>query len=135
MEALTTGELADEAGVNVQTVRYYERRGLMPEPPRTPSGYRQYGADDLRRLRFIKRAQAVGFRLAEIEELLSLRVTEDGRCGEVEERADRAIRRIEEQLEQLSRMRRALVSLVEACREREPTDECPVLEALEVGDE
>lgn len=135
MEALTTGELADEAGVNVQTVRYYERRGLMPEPPRTPSGYRQYGADDLRRLRFIKRAQAVGFRLAEIEELLSLRVTEDGRCGEVEERADRAIRRIEEQLEQLSWMRRALASLAEACREREPTDECPVLEALEVGDE
>lgn len=131
MEAMTTGELANGAGVNVQTVRYYERRGLLPEPPRTSSGYRQYGPDDLRRLLFIRRAQELGFQLAEIKELLSLRVREDGSCGEVQERAEGAISRIEEQLRQLTRMRSALASLAEACERQEPTAECPILEALE----
>lgn len=131
MDTMTTSELASGAGVNVQTVRYYERRGLLPEPPRTRSGYRQYRPDDLRRLRFIKRAQDLGFRLAEIAELLSLRVWADGSCGEVQDRAEGAISRIDEQVEHLTRMRQALASLVRACRQREPTGECPILEALE----
>ena len=135
METLTTGELAEGAGVNVQTVRYYERRGLLPEPPRTPSGYRQYRMGDLRRLRFIKRAQELGFRLAEIEELLSLRVEAGQSCAEVQERAESAIRRIDQQLEQLSRMRGALSALTDACRAQVPTDECPILQALETEDE
>ena len=134
METMTTGELADGAGVHVQTVRYYERRGLLREPPRTSSGYRQYGPEDLRRLRFIKRAQALGFQLAEIEELLSLRVDEDGGCQEVQERAEGAIERIRTRMNQLERMRRALSKLVEACGRSEPTAECPILEALEGDD-
>ena len=68
------GEFAHDAGVNVQTVRYYERRGLLPEPDRRPSGYREYGPDALDRLHFIKRAQELGFTLTEIRELLALRL-------------------------------------------------------------
>lgn len=135
METLTTGELAEGAGVNVQTVRYYERRGLLPEPPRSSSGYRQYGSEHLDRLRFIRRAQEVGFQLSEIEELLSLRVEPDGTCGEVQERAEEAVERIDEQMAQLTRMRKALRSLLEACHRQEPTDECPMLKALEDRDE
>lgn len=133
MEKLSTGELADEAGVNVQTVRYYERRGLLPEPPRTPAGYRQYRPRDLQRLRFIRRAKRLGFRLSEIEELLGLRVR-DTNCEAVQSRAEKTIARIEEQMQELERMRVALRRLVEACRKREPTGECPILEDLEVED-
>lgn len=133
MEKLSTGELADEAGVNVQTVRYYERRGLLPEPPRTPAGYRQYRPRDLQRLRFIRRAKRLGFRLSEIEELLGLRVR-DTNCEAVQSRAEKTIARIEEQMRELERMRGALRRLVEACRNREPTGECPILEDLEVED-
>lgn len=131
MENLTTGQLAERAGVNVQTVRFYERRGLLPEPPRSPAGYRLYRRRDLQRLRFIRRAQTLGFRLAEIEELLDLRVREDGSCGAVQARAEAAIARIDEQVEQLARMHGALTSLLRACRQRKATGECPILESLE----
>ena len=131
MENLTTGQLAEEAGVNVQTVRYYERRGLLPEPPRSPAGYRQYRPHDVVRLRFIRRAQTLGFRLSEIEELLDLRVREDGTCDAVQARAEAAVARIDTQIEMLARMREALAALLEACRAREPTGECPILEKLE----
>ncbi len=131
MRTLTTGELAEQAGVNVQTVRYYERRGLLPEPPRTPSGYREYGPGDLRRLRFIRRAKSLGFRLSEIETLLNLRVEENRSCDAVQDRAAEALARIDEQVEQLHQIRRALSSLVDACRKQEPTGDCPILETLE----
>lgn len=134
MEILSTGELARGAGVNVQTVRYYERRGLLPEPPRSASGYRQYRPTHLHRLLFIKRAQELGFKLSEVEDLLSLRVRPDGSCGEARERALDAVARIDEQVAQLTRMRGALSSLIGACERQEPTGECPLLEALEVDD-
>jgi DNA-binding transcriptional MerR regulator len=79
MNALRTSDVAKEGGVNLETVRYYERRGLLPKPPRTPAGYRTFGTDAVRRLRFIKRAQDLGFSLKEIKELLALRV--DARTG------------------------------------------------------
>lgn len=134
MSEMTTGELAEGAGVNVQTVRYYERRGLLPEPPRTDAGYRQYGPSDLRRLRFIRRAQDLGFQLSEVENLLSLRVRQGESCGRVQARAEAAIARIDEQIDDLTRMRSALGRLVEACHRQQPTDECPILEALEDDD-
>ena len=86
MERYTTGQLSKLAGVGVETVRYYERKGLLPVPPRSRSGYRQYDSEALRRVAFIRRAQGLGFTLAEIDELLSLRVTRDT-CSKVEAQA------------------------------------------------
>jgi Hg(II)-responsive transcriptional regulator len=131
MHALTTGDLACAAGVGVETVRYYERRGLLPAPARTDAGYRQYEPDAVRRIRFIKHAQALGFTLDEIAELLALRVDPAGNCDAVQVRAERAMERIDVKLGQLHRMRSALAQLVDSCRHAGPTSECPVLEALE----
>jgi DNA-binding transcriptional MerR regulator len=85
---LTIGKLASAAGVNTQTIRYYERSGLFPVPARTPGGYRQFGPDELRRLRFIRRAQGLGFSLTEIRELLGLRVHDPRSCGAVTRRVE-----------------------------------------------
>ncbi len=126
-------EVAREAGVGVETIRYYERRGLIPNPPRSASGYRQYEPDAVRRIAFVKRAQGLGFTLVEIEELLGLRVT-PGTCTAVEEQATRTIARVDERLRDLRRMRAALSDLVEACRSRTNSGECPILSALDAGE-
>jgi Hg(II)-responsive transcriptional regulator len=131
METLTIGQLAKQAGVNVETVRYYERRSLLPEPPRTAAGYRQYSAEALRRIGFIRRAQELGFTLQEIGGLLALRVEPEANCDAVEGQAEDAIARIEEKITQLERMRGALHDLAAACRARESSSDCPILEALE----
>src|SRR5467141_4177054 len=88
MKHLTIRHLAKEAGVNLETVRYYERRGLLPRPPRSTSGYRLFPAEAARRLKFIRRAQALGFSLAEIVELLSLRVSRRTTSGDIRARAE-----------------------------------------------
>ena len=129
-KALRIGEVAGRAGVNVQTLRFYERRGLLPEPPRRASGYREYAPESVRRVRFIKRAQEIGFTLAEVEELLRLR--EDPRipCREVRATAETKIADIEEKMRRLRAMRAALAALVESCvANRE--HHCPLLEALD----
>jgi MerR family mercuric resistance operon transcriptional regulator len=131
METLTIGQLAKQAGVNVETVRYYERRSLLPEPPQTAAGYRQYSAEALRRIGFIRRAQELGFTLHEIGGLLALRVEPDTNCDAVEHQAEHAIARIEEKITQLERMRGTLRELAAACKARAPSSECPILEALE----
>ncbi len=129
---MTIGEAADRSNVNVQTIRYYERRGLLPTPRRSASGYRQYSADNVERIRFIKRAQALGFSLDDISELLALRVAPTTNCEEVLHRAEIKLRDIDERIEALRRMRRSLKSLAGACRDRRTTSDCPILEALEV---
>lgn len=131
MSTFTTGELAERAGVGTQTVRYYERRGLLREPPRTDAGYRQYDDSDVDRLRFIRTAQRLGFKLEEIDELLGLRVETDGSCDEVEARARAVLDRIDGQISDLRAIRRALGELLEACRKAEATDPCPILSAIE----
>lgn len=131
MATLTIGRLARRAGVNVETIRYYERRGLLPEPPRTGSGYRQYQPQAVRRIGFIKRAQALGFTLEEIGELLALRVHPGSNCDAVERQAERTMARIETKIGELERMHAALRRLAGACRARRSTDDCPMLEALE----
>ncbi len=128
---MTIGEVADRSSVNVQTIRYYERRGLLPTPRRSPGGYRQYSADNVHRIRFIKRAQALGFSLDKISELLALRVDPSSNCEEVLHHAEIKLRDIDERIEALRRMRRSLESLVGACRERRTTSACPILEVLE----
>ena len=131
MEVLTIGQLAKKAGVNVETIRYYERRRLIPEPPRRESGYRQYTADFVVRIQFIKRAQELGFSLNEISELLALRIDSETSCSEVRKHAEAKIANIEGKIQSLQSVKRALVELVQVCNENGTTGECPILEALE----
>jgi Hg(II)-responsive transcriptional regulator len=128
---MTIGEVAAQSRVNIQTVRYYERRGLLATPRRTAAGYRQYQEDVVPRIRFIKRAQELGFTLEQITELLALRVRHGEACGEVSRQATVKIIVVQEKLRELENLKRALERLVEACHRRAPTAECPILEALE----
>ena len=128
---MTIGELARCAGVNVQTVRYYERRGLLDEPARRASGYREYGAVALDRLRFIRRAQELGFTLTEVGELLALRLDPGTTAADVKSRAQQKIAEVDAKLHDLERIRDALTHLAGTCRGgRGPAGDCPLLEAL-----
>lgn len=134
MPSLTIGQVAKQAGVGIETVRFYERQGLLDEPPRRASGYRQYTPEAVTRLQFIKRAKELGFSLKEITELLSLRVDPETTCSEVKQQAEAKIADIEAKLRDLHRMQQALVHLVAACSGSGPTSQCPILDALELHD-
>lgn len=123
--------MADEGGVGIQTVRYYERIGLLPSPPRAPNGHRRYSEADAKRLRFIRSAGELGFTLSEIRELLDLRVEAGEPCDSVATTASRVIERIDTKVAELEKMRAALGDLRDACEANHPTSECPILEALE----
>ncbi len=131
MEYLTTGTLAKKTQVNIQTVRYYERRGLIPEPPRRESGYRQYSHDAVTRIQFIKRAQELGFSLKEVRELLSLKLDSYTPCIIVKRRSEAKIKDIENKIKTLQNMKQALVKLTGECSGQGRVRECPILEALE----
>jgi MerR family transcriptional regulator, copper efflux regulator len=133
MKDLTIGQLAKRSQVNIETVRYYERRGLIPHPPRRESGYRQFSPDGIARIRFIKHAQAVGFTLKEIAELLSLRVDPDTTCGDIKKRTETKIDEVQMKIQALQRMKKALIQLKAACRGRGPSSDCPILEILEAN--
>lgn len=135
MEGLKVGEVAKNAGVNLQTIHYYERRGLLPKPPRTNSNYRAYPEDAVLRVRFIKRAQELGFTLKEIEELLSLRARPRARCADVYKRAEDKIRDIDAKVQALQAMRKALSRLMSECVGRSPISDCPILDALDSAKE
>jgi len=130
-ETLTTGEVAAQADVNVQTVRYYERRGLIPEPPRTSGGFRQYGPEHVARIRFIKRAQELGFTLEEAGELLDLRATPEADRADVRAVAQEKRDAIQQKIADLQRMQATLDHLITACEGHGTTDDCPILHALE----
>lgn len=127
---MRTGEVARRAGVNIQTLRYYERRGLLAEPGRTPAGYRRYPADAVRVVRCVKRAQELGFTLAEVGELLRLREGRGASRDRVRRRAEAKLRDIDGKLDALQAMRGALTALLDSCR-CGATPHCPILEALE----
>ncbi len=131
MEGLTIGQLAKKSRVNVETIRYYERRGLVPAPPRRYSGYRQYAPGDVRRVLFIKRAQRLGFTLREVSDLLHLKVDPQTTCADVRKRAEIKIAEVDEKIRELEAMRQALARLATSCAGFGPTAECPILEALE----
>lgn len=131
MSGLTIGKVATQTGLGIETIRFYERRGLIPEPARRPSGYRDYSPQVIDRLRFIRRAKELGFSLREIGELLFLRVDDERTCGEVFERAGEKIAEIEGRIGELKRMKSALEQLASACSGTGPTGECPFLDALE----
>ena len=124
------GAAAEQAGVNVQTLRYYERRGLLPQPPRRESGYREFPDDAVRVVRFIKRAQDLGFTLDEVEELLTLRNDKRRDRARVRAVAEHRIREIDQKIAELQAMKRALGHLVHCCRDG-TTLECPIIEALD----
>jgi len=132
--ALTTGRLARECGITVDTVRYYEREGLLAPPRRARSGYRLYGVDALVRLRFIRHAKTLGFSLDEIKELLALRVDRTKTCADVRSRARAKIADIGHRIESLERMKAGLDRLAAACTGTGPTSECPILDALDAED-
>ena len=125
------GEVATRAGVHIETLRYYERRGLLPAPAREASGYRRYQDGSVRVVRFIKRAQELGFTLSDIEELLRLAEGGPSSCREVRALATGKIAEVERRIEALEAMRRSLVTLVKTCHRRAPSRECPLLESIE----
>ncbi len=124
------GQLAKRTGVNIETIRYYERRGLLPEPPRRASGYRQYSPDAVARLEFIRHGKELGFSLTEIAELLVLRVDPDTSCADVKARAEAKIMDVRNKIMSLLRIEKALTRLAAQCRGRGPTSDCPILDAL-----
>ncbi len=128
------GAAATAAGVGVQTLRYYERRGLLTAPHRTSGGYREYSVDSVRRVMFIRRAQTIGFTLDEIRALLALRVQAQRRCEPVKKSAEVARQRVRKHLADLRRMDKVLGRLIRACDEHAVTEECPILTALELGE-
>lgn len=132
MDGMTRSEVAERAGVGRETVRYYEERSLIPEPRRSSAGYRLYDESYVRRIRFIGRAQELGFTLKEIDGLLTLRVEPDTTCGAVKAQTETKITEVEEKIRDLRRIRNALAKLAEACTGGSgPTSDCPILEAME----
>ncbi|MBN9519553.1 MerR family DNA-binding protein [bacterium] len=130
MKTLTVGQIAKLAGIGVETVRFYEREGLLDEPSRRASGYRQYGRDTVSVLRFIRRAKELGFTLKEIKSLLALRGDESATRADVRGQAVTKIADIETRIHDLQRMREALSVLTASCHDDGPATGCPILEAL-----
>ncbi len=124
------GEVATRAEVTIETLRYYERIGLLPAASRQPSGYRDYDVDALMRVRFIRSAQDLGFTLQEIGALLGFRAQTGKSCAAVERRATKTLERIDCKIRDLRRMRSALSRYVNACRNKHPLEECPILAGL-----
>ncbi len=130
MERLTIGELAKHGQVNLETIRYYERIGLILEPPRTNAGYRIFSPEAIRRVRFIKRAQELGFSLKEIKELLDLRTSTDSTCADVQIRAQAKLSDINEKIHTLQAMKKTLKQLNAACSGKGAVSKCVILESL-----
>ena len=131
MKPLTIGQVAQHAGVGIETIRFYEREGVLTKPDRSASGYRLFNEDVIDRLRFIGRAKELGFTLKEIKELLSLKLDPATSCADVKGRAEAKIADIEQKVRTLQRMKKALVKLTKACSGSGSTTDCPILEALD----
>ncbi len=130
MDGLTVGKLSKQTGVAVETLRYYERRGLLPAAQRSASGYRLFAPDTAGRLRFIRRAQALGFSLEEITELLSLSDDPGKSAAEVKRLTQSKLADIELRIRDLQRMKRGLSALDRRCSGHGSTGKCPILGAL-----
>ena len=132
METFTIGKVAEQTQVNAQTIRYYERQGLLETPPRTEGGFRLYTAETVQRIHFIRRAKELGFTLREIRELLALKVNPDRHCAEVCAKAEEKIAEVDQKIEELTRIRDVLTGLLSDCaKRRSGVAECAVLEGIE----
>lgn len=125
------GEVARRASVNKETVRYYEKRKLIPKPDRRRSGYRIFTQRHIDQIKFIKRAQELGFTLSEIKELLELRMDEDTTCSEIKNEAQEKYQDVVEKIEDLQRIKNTLVDLIDSCAGEGPKGDCPILGAME----
>jgi len=134
MSVFTIGKVAKQAGVGVETVRFYERQGLIEQPLRSDHGYRHYPEETVLRLRFIKQAKKLGFTLKEIGELLALRNEPGATCGDLQQRAESKLKDIESRIEELTKMRDVLDSLIKSCSLEKSIGECPILNVI-TGDE
>jgi MerR family mercuric resistance operon transcriptional regulator len=130
MSKLRIGQVAQAAGVNIETIRYYERCGLLADPGRRESGYRAYPPETVARVRFITRGQQLGFTLREIAGLLALRVDAASTCEQVRAQAEIKLAEIDARIADLQRIRHALATLAAACAHGGPTGDCPLLDAL-----
>jgi MerR family mercuric resistance operon transcriptional regulator len=131
MERLSIGNVAKQTGVGVETIRFYERQGLIDKPPRRASGYRQYSKEVVDQICFIRRAKNLGFSLKEIHELLNLRIEPNATSAKVRSRAIDKIEEISAKISSLQQMKGALENLVSACSGKGPVSECPILEAMD----
>jgi Zn(II)-responsive transcriptional regulator len=130
------GQLAKDVQVKTDTIRFYEKIGLMPKPLHTQSGYRHYTLEDLKRLRFIIRAKDMGFTLAEIKELLAIKISSKDTCEAVYIQSQNKIKIINQKMSELKKMKRALGQLMKQCHlENHYQRECPILDALEIEEE
>lgn len=128
-KVFTIGQIAKVTGISIETIRYYERLKLMPQPKRRPSGYRQYCQNCVNRLKFIKNTKELGFSLKEIASFLSLRVKEKSKCTDFKRRTDLKIDEIDERIQKLQGIKRSLKQLSNKCTKgNAPLSECPILE-------
>lgn len=130
MDPISIGELAKQANVHIETIRYYERRGLIADPPRNQSGHRQYPVEAVIRTEFIKRCQALGFSLREIQDILELRVTPQSTCADMKSRVSEKLMEVDQKIDELIRIRNALSRLLNRCTGKGPIGHCPILEEL-----
>jgi MerR family copper efflux transcriptional regulator len=130
-ESFTIGQIAVRASVNTQTLRYYERSGVLSPTSRTVAGYRTYDVDSLRKLKFIKEAQELGFSLTEIKELLGFRISSTQQCGKVRSKAEIKLQTVRDKIKQLRGLERTLKKLMTTCDQRRLSDRCPIIEKME----
>ena len=131
MKNLKVGEIAKIVGINVETLRYYEKIKIMPEPKRKQSNYRVYDNFDVQRLLFIKRGKELGFTLKEIKELLELKIESTATCGDVKHLSEHKLKDVNEKIADLKRIKKVLEKLINQCVcEEVSTDECPILEVI-----
>lgn len=126
------GQLVKEVGINVETIRYYEKLKLLPKPKRKESRYRVYDENDLKRLLFIKRAKELGFTLKEIKELFGLKIDSAAKCGDVKHLTEHKLKDVENKIDDLKKIKSVLLKLINQCvNEEVSSDECPILESIE----
>ena len=127
---MTIGRVAKLAGVGVETVRYYEREGIIEQPSRVYGAVREYSSEIVRRILFIKRAQELGFSLADITEMLSLRDGGEGTCARVRDKTEAKLRQIEDKIGDLERLRAGILAVKKSCVGRSDKSPCPILESF-----
>lgn len=130
-KSLSIGQLAKATKVNLETLRYYERRGLLPEPLRSSSGYRQYPESEIKRIHFIKHAQGLGFSLKEIQELLAIKATTKASCQKTRTTVQGKIKDIDSKISLLEEIKKSLSTLEKQCAKKKPQTGCPIIEYLE----
>ena len=135
MSTLTIGQLAKQAEVNVETIRFYEREGLLVAPARLPSGYRQYDKAAVERVKFIRRAQRLGFTLKDAKDLLDLKADPEADRHEVREKATKKVGDIDQKIRELHAMREELTRLIAECHGEGPALHCPIITAISGEDD